>query len=89
MTIDLNVVLRVDTDEKGFATLRTGEKNSAPDSDLIASVWNEDFLGLLQNAPDLLALVDQYRNDMLYPPAADSRERRIAAIDAVLGKVRL
>jgi hypothetical protein len=36
--------------------------------------------------PDLLALVHQYRNDMLYPPAADSRERRIKAIDAALSK---
>ena len=35
---------------------------------------------------DLYQLVHQYRNDLLYPPAADSRERRIAAIDAALAR---
>lgn len=32
----------------------------------------------------LIALAHQYRSDMLYPPATDSRVRRIEAIDAVL-----
>lgn len=31
-----------------------------------------------------LAALRQYRDDMLYPPAADSRERRITMIDALL-----
>ena len=39
---------------------------------------------LIAASPDLLALVRQYRNDLLYPPAPDSVQRRIAAIDAVL-----
>lgn len=38
-------------------------------------------------APELLDLVRQYRNDLLYPVADDSRIRRLAAIDAVLAKV--
>ena len=42
---------------------------------------------LIVGAKALLALAHQYRNDMLYPPADDSRERRIAAIDAVLKKI--
>lgn len=32
----------------------------------------------------LTAALHQYRSDMLYPPAADSRERRIAMIDKLL-----
>lgn len=42
---------------------------------------------LMAASPELLALVHQYRNDMLYPVAPDSAERRIAAIDAVLAKI--
>lgn len=33
----------------------------------------------------LTALAEQYRNDMRHPPAPDSRERRIAWINKVLG----
>ena len=42
---------------------------------------------LIASAPDLLALAHQYRNDLRYPPTADSITRRLAAIDAVLAKV--
>ena len=42
---------------------------------------------LIGAAPDLLDLAYQYRNDMRYPPAADSRERRIALIESVLAKL--
>ena len=37
---------------------------------------------------DLLALAHQYANDMRYPPTADSRQRRLAAVEAVLAKVK-
>lgn len=37
---------------------------------------------------DLLALAHQYANDMRYPPAADSRQRRLAAVESVLVKVK-
>lgn len=37
---------------------------------------------------DLLALAYQYANDMRYPPTADSRQRRLAAVEAVLAKVK-
>jgi len=43
---------------------------------------------LIAAAPDLLALAHQYRNDLRYPPTADSITRRLAAIDAVLAKVK-
>ena len=33
---------------------------------------------------EMTKLVFQYRNDLLYPPAPDSRERRLKAIDAAL-----
>lgn len=35
----------------------------------------------------VLEALYQYRSDMLYPPAADSRERRIAMIDKLIAKV--
>lgn len=89
MTTEYVSNFRVDTDEKGFITLRTGDRNEAPDSDLIASVWNDDFLPLLVNAPALLVLAVQYKNDLRYPITEDSRARRIAAIDEVLAKVML
>jgi hypothetical protein len=37
---------------------------------------------------DLLALAYQYANDMRYPPTPDSRQRRLAAVEAVLAKVK-
>ena len=37
---------------------------------------------------DLLALAHQYRNDLRYPPTADSITRRLAAIDAGLTKAQ-
>lgn len=43
---------------------------------------------LIAAAPDLLALAYQYRDDLRYPPTADSITRRLAAIDAVLAKVK-
>lgn len=33
----------------------------------------------------LLELVEQYRNDMRYPPAPDSRQRRIEWINSIIG----
>lgn len=35
---------------------------------------------------DLLALAYQYRNDLKFPVEPDSRERRLAAIDAAIAK---
>ena len=43
---------------------------------------------LIAAAPDLLALAYQYRDDLRHPPTADSITRRLAAIDAVLAKVK-
>ena len=43
---------------------------------------------LIAAAPDLLALAHQYRDDLRHPPTADSITRRLAAIDAVLAKVK-
>lgn len=80
-------VFRPCTDEKGFITLRTGDRNDVSDSDLIASVWNDDFLPLLLNAPALLVLVHQYKNDLRYPMTEDSRLRRLQEIDRVLSSV--
>lgn len=35
---------------------------------------------------ELLALVYQYRDDLRHPPAPDSRERRLEAIEAAIAK---
>ena len=43
---------------------------------------------LIAAAPDLLALAYQYRDDLRHPPSVDSITRRLAAIDAVLAKVK-
>ena len=42
---------------------------------------------LIAAAPDLLSLVFQYRDDLRHPPSADSKSRRLAAIEAALSKV--
>jgi hypothetical protein len=41
---------------------------------------------LIASAPDLLELAFQYRDDLRYPPAPDSRERRLKAIDDLIAK---
>jgi hypothetical protein len=41
---------------------------------------------LIAAAPDLLALVLQYRDDLRYPLSDDSRVRRFAAINAAIIK---
>lgn len=35
---------------------------------------------------ELVQALHQYRSDLLYPPAPDSRERRIARIDALIAR---
>jgi hypothetical protein len=42
---------------------------------------------LIAAAPEMLALVIQYRDDLRYPPDNDSKERRLRAIGAVIAKV--
>lgn len=41
---------------------------------------------LIAAAPELLQLALQYRDDLHHPPSQDSRERRLAAIKAVIAK---
>ena len=85
MTIEHVSKFRADADEKGFITIRTGERNDSPDSDLIASVWNDDFLPLLLAAPDLLAVAIAF--DSLMRQRVDefgvlSPEMMVIVIDA-------
>lgn len=42
---------------------------------------------LIAEAPAMLEALHQYRSDLLYPPMPDSRERRIAMIDAILARI--
>lgn len=42
---------------------------------------------LIAVSPALFQLALQYRDDLRYPPAPDSVERRLAAIEAVIAKV--
>ena len=55
---------------------------------LIVSRMNQEGLVLapVHPAADLVAILHQYRSDMLRPPAPDSRERRVAMIDAAIAK---
>jgi hypothetical protein len=41
---------------------------------------------LIAAAPDLLTLIYQYRDDLRHPPAPDSRESRLEAIEAAIAK---
>jgi len=41
---------------------------------------------LIAAAPDLLAAVIQYRDDLKRPPTGDSLERRLSMVNAVLAK---
>ena len=53
----------------------------------IASVFEKQRRAtLIAAAPDLLSLALQYRDDLRRPPSPDSRERRLAAIDAAIAK---
>lgn len=44
----------------------------------------EEARGLLE---ELVNALYQYRSDLLYPPAPDSRERRLAMIEGLTTKV--
>lgn len=46
----------------------------------------EEHARLIAAAPDLLTLAYQYRDDLRHPPAPDSRERRLEAIEAAIRK---
>lgn len=52
----------------------------------VAAANTADDARLIAAAPELLALAYQYANDMRYPPAADSRQRRLMAIEAAITK---
>lgn len=41
---------------------------------------------LIRAAPELLKLAAQYRDDLHHPPSPDSKQRRLAAIEAVIAK---
>lgn len=49
--------------------------------------WAANAIMELPEMKELLALVYQYRDDLRYPPNPDSRERRLARINAFLGSV--
>jgi hypothetical protein len=54
-------------------------------SDLSAAE-NRANAALIAAAPDLLALVVQYRDDLKRPPSGDSIYRRMEAIEAAIAK---
>ena len=74
-----------------------GPQISGPDGYAVCTMWgglSADKLAgqdaanahLIAAAPDLLDLAYQYRNDLQYPVAPDSRERRLKAIDVAIAK---
>lgn len=69
-------------DENNIRTKRIAEvKGGFGDEEAAANAQ------LIATSPELLDLVIQYRNDLRHPPSADSKERRLAAIEAVLAKI--
>lgn len=42
---------------------------------------------LFASAPDILTALYQYRDDLRYPPAPNSISRRLAMVEALIGKV--
>ena len=41
---------------------------------------------LIAAAPEMLVMLCQYADDLRYPPEGDSRERRLAAVQAMIAK---
>lgn len=79
---------RVSTDDLGYHSIRTGERNDAPDSDLIADLFcSEQEVNLIAAAPDLyeaLEAVDLAR--MTDAPSDWTRATELT--DAALAKAR-
>ena len=69
-----------DTATKAVSNL--GTKLGRKEAELDAAL--ADLAGATREVEGLRAALYQYRSDLLYPPAQDSRERRIAMIDALL-----
>ncbi|KQM18407.1 hypothetical protein [Novosphingobium sp. Leaf2] len=88
----MSVTLYREIDALGGAADTSTPYNNAHDegysaalSDVLVILSKRGFSEAEDAQPEaLIALAHQYRSDMLYPPAADSRVRRIEAIDAVL-----
>jgi hypothetical protein len=57
----------------------------AHDGQVVATTAGQS-LDLIVAAPDLLALVIQYRDDLRHPPTPDSVTRRLQAIDAAIAR---
>ena len=78
------VFIRCNSD--GLPEVVVASDNGCP----IAVVGNhaefKETARLIAAAPDLLSLVLQYRDDLHHPPAPDSRERRLQAIEAAIAK---
>jgi len=49
-------------------------------------IWGAANARLIAEAPNLLALVIQYRDDLRRPPSPDSVERRLQAVNAAIAK---
>lgn len=69
-----------------IATVHNDESEERDDRHYIVAAEQIANARLIAAAPELLALVLQYRDDMHHPPAPDSRERRLKAIEAVIAK---
>lgn len=41
---------------------------------------------LMAASPEMLVMLCQYADDLRYPPEGDSRERRLAAVEALIAK---
>lgn len=70
-------------DDAIVEALRSGKQ--ADEDGVMVTVSRQACEEAAQRIERMRQLLWQYRNDMRYPPAADSKARRIEAINAVLG----
>lgn len=67
---------------KAIENLKTNQTQLDQDGTMVG-VSRQALDEALLLTDNLIALAAQYRNDMMYPPASDSRTRRIEMIDRV------
>lgn len=69
-----------------LAEARTAAEQAVRDWLARAGLYAHPPASPTREVVELVGLLHQYRSDLKYPPAPDSRERRIAAIDAAIAK---
>lgn len=69
-----------------IATVHNDEGEERDERHFITYAEMKANASLIAASPDLLQLAYQYRDDLHHPPAHDSRERRLKAIEVAIAK---